>query len=104
MDSEAVLFLHLKDLSFWGGETTTLCPKTGVSKGTNTAATVNIPSSHALSDSQDQSEDTEWQPKGLARIIRDAPRTQKLWKEDSRKGPLGFCTLQVKPTKAKLSQ
>lgn len=39
----------------------------GIIKGTSSAATVNVPSSRALSDSQDKPEDTERQPKGLVR-------------------------------------
>lgn len=39
----------------------------GIIKGTSSAATVNVPSSCALSDSQDKPEDTDRQPRGLVR-------------------------------------
>lgn len=75
MDSDAVLLQHLKNSSF-GGEWATP-PRwrggvagrevAGIIKGTSSAATVNVPSSRALSDSQDKAEDTERQPRGLVR-------------------------------------
>ena len=40
----------------------------GIIKGTSSAATVNVPSSRALSDSQGKPDDTERQPRGLKNI------------------------------------